>query len=82
MHPQFDNDNANIPLTGTDPINEYLDIFWNGMSLVNTAQVAGLNPGIPPNSPPNYAAYSAGKCFPHQPTSAAAQRLANFTTFY
>ncbi|KAK3080511.1 hypothetical protein LTS18_000649 [Coniosporium uncinatum] len=56
---RFDND-ISVPLTGAAPINEYLDIFWNGMSLVNTVSVAGANPGVFPNSPSNYAAYSVG----------------------
>lgn len=74
-NPQFDND-ISVPLTGAAPINEYLDIFWNGMSLVNTVSVAGANPGVAPNSPPNYAAYSVGTCYvsAFQAINAAPQR--------
>ena len=57
---QFDND-AGTPLVAVGPINEYLDIFWKGMSLVETTSSSTKNlPGLVPNSPENCAAFGPG----------------------
>lgn len=46
-----------LPALAVAPINLYLDIFWNGMSLVET--INPLVAGVMPNSPLNFAAFSA-----------------------
>jgi hypothetical protein len=45
-----------LPALAVAPINLYLDIFWNGMSLVET--INPLVTGVVANSPLNYAAFS------------------------
>ncbi|KAF2818889.1 hypothetical protein CC86DRAFT_151947 [Ophiobolus disseminans] len=47
-----------LPLVAASPINIYLDIFWQGMSLVQTGGLQNIAI-VKPNSPSNYAAYSA-----------------------
>ncbi|KAF2028332.1 hypothetical protein EK21DRAFT_90750 [Setomelanomma holmii] len=46
-----------LPLVAASPINIYLDVFWQGMSLVQTGGVQNVA-FVEPNSPPNCAAYS------------------------
>jgi hypothetical protein len=54
---RFDNENG-IPLVAAAPIGIYLDIYWQGMSLVATMNLQDAV-GVTPNSKPNYAAFSA-----------------------
>ncbi|KAF1992196.1 hypothetical protein K402DRAFT_387852 [Aulographum hederae CBS 113979] len=53
---RFDNENG-VPLVAVAPIDIYLDIKWNGMSLAETL-IDSTVPGIVPNTPKNYAAYA------------------------
>ena len=46
-----------LPAVAASPIGIYLDIFWQGMPLVQTTGLASLA-GVVANSPLNYAAYS------------------------
>ncbi|KAJ4367705.1 hypothetical protein N0V86_009826 [Didymella sp. IMI 355093] len=54
---RFDNAEG-LPLVAASPIGIYLDIFWQGMSLVQTGGLQNVAI-VEPNSPPNYAAFSA-----------------------
>jgi hypothetical protein len=54
---RFDND-VGIPAVAVDPVGIYLDIYWQGMTLVNTGGLQD-SVGVTPNSRPNYAAFSA-----------------------
>ena len=55
---QFEND-PGVPALTVGPINKYLDIFWKGMSLVETTDSTVQDqPGVVPNSPPNCAAFT------------------------
>lgn len=56
---RFENDANGVPLVAVAPINLYLDIFWQGMSLTMTTAASALS-GIVVNSPLNCAAYGAG----------------------
>lgn len=53
---RFDNADG-LPIVAFSPINTYLDIFWQGMSLAKTAGLQNLAI-VKPNSPDNYAAFS------------------------
>lgn len=53
---QFENDNAAIPLVAAEPIDEYLDLYFNGMTLLSIT--LGPNAvGVIPQSPDNVAAF-------------------------
>jgi hypothetical protein len=54
---RFDNIQG-VPVLAVGPINEYLDIYWQGMSLVETGGIQNIAI-ISANSPSNYAAFSA-----------------------
>jgi hypothetical protein len=54
---RFDNI-PGVPVLAVGPINEYLDIYWQGMSLVETGGIQNIAI-ISANSPSNYAAFSA-----------------------
>jgi hypothetical protein len=54
---RFDNKDG-IPLVAASDIGIYLDIYWQGMTLVNTGNLQNIA-SVTPNSPPNYAAFSA-----------------------
>jgi hypothetical protein len=54
---RFDNDDG-LVLVPDAPVNVYLDIFWQGMSLMTQ----GLDAvGVEPNSPSNYIGYGISK---------------------
>ncbi|KAF9701116.1 hypothetical protein EKO04_001165 [Ascochyta lentis] len=54
---RFEN-SVGLPAVAASPIGIYLDLFWQGMSLVQTGGIQNLAI-VAPNSPGNYAAYSA-----------------------
>lgn len=53
---RFEN-SVGLPAVAVAPIGIYLDIFWQGMSLVESTGLSSIA-GPVPNSPPNVAAYS------------------------
>jgi hypothetical protein len=53
---RFEN-SVGLPAVAASPIGIYLDVFWQGMSLVETTGLTSIA-GVVANSPLNYAAYS------------------------
>ncbi|KAJ4345088.1 hypothetical protein N0V95_005935 [Ascochyta clinopodiicola] len=53
---RFEN-SVGLPAVAASPIGIYLDVFWQGMSLVQTGGIQNLALVVP-NTPGNYAAYS------------------------
>jgi hypothetical protein len=53
---RFEN-SVGLPAVAASPIGIYLDVFWQGMSLVQTTGLTSIA-GVVANSPLNYAAYS------------------------
>ncbi|KAL5113988.1 hypothetical protein ACEQ8H_008135 [Pleosporales sp. CAS-2024a] len=54
---RFDNADG-IPLVALSPINYYLDLFWQGFRLAETASLQNVAL-VKPNSPPNVASFGA-----------------------